>query len=59
MAPLTYDQALKKGTRAEKAEHPWASAEEARQIAADHLAEDPHYYGKRRGVPRMVGRRRV
>ena len=39
-------QALAAGTRAEAAEHPWASKATARKIARDHLCENPKEYAR-------------
>lgn len=39
---------LERGTAIEAAEHPGFSWEQAEQIAADHLREDPDYYKRRR-----------
>jgi hypothetical protein len=35
---------LKRGTRIERKEHPWASKKVAQRIAADHIKEDPTAY---------------
>lgn len=37
---------ISRGAMVEKAEHPWATKTVARQIAKDHLKENPGYYGR-------------
>lgn len=50
---IEWDAALKRGTSAEVREH-GHGRKDARQIAADHLAEDPHYYDKSKPAQRSA-----